>query len=234
MNMHHQYYTTAPRSCPYNTDFSLLPPLRNQTSLFHLLSCGREQGAHQERHLLWHRSDRLHPGVWVTFREWEPPESCASVSLYRKNPLISCSCIWGIIFFPITFKLSCSPSVSRGDYEYELTLCTDTYTKKHTQWFYFRVRNMEAGVTYRFSIVNLMKRSCLYSLGMKPLFYSERAAKEEGVGWQRIGSNIRYYRNCSQVSEPSDSGLSLVSRSDLGAATAIIQISLLLFMLSVN
>ncbi|CAB1415942.1 unnamed protein product [Pleuronectes platessa] len=96
-------------------------------------------------------------------------------------------------------------AVQVGDYDYELTLCTDTYTKKHTQWFYFRVRNMEAGVTYRFTIVNLMKRSCLYSVGMRPLFYSERAAKEGGVGWQRTGSNIRYYRNCSQDSNANDS-----------------------------
>ncbi|XP_034444769.1 cytosolic carboxypeptidase 2 isoform X2 [Hippoglossus hippoglossus] len=95
-------------------------------------------------------------------------------------------------------------AVQVGDYEYELTLCTDTYTKKHTQWFYFRVRNMEAGVTYRFTIINLMKRSCLYSVGLRPLFYSERAAKEEGVGWQRTGSNIRYYRNCSQDSNEND------------------------------
>uniref|UniRef100_A0A667XP96 AGBL carboxypeptidase 2 n=1 Tax=Myripristis murdjan TaxID=586833 RepID=A0A667XP96_9TELE len=30
---------------------------------------------------------------------------------------------------------------------------------------------------------------------MKPLLYSERAAEEKGVGWHRIGSNIKYYRN---------------------------------------
>ena len=73
------------------------------------------------------------------------------------------------------------------------------YTRKHTQWFYFRVRNMKSGVTYRFTIVNLMKSSSLYSQGMRPLLYSERAAKEKGVGWQRTGSNIRYYRNYKQV-----------------------------------
>lgn len=84
-------------------------------------------------------------------------------------------------------------------YDYELTLRTDMYTEKHTQWFYFRVRNMKAGVTYRFTITNLMKRSSLYSQGMRPLLYSERAAEENGVGWQRAGSDIRYYRNDSQV-----------------------------------
>ncbi len=78
------------------------------------------------------------------------------------------------------------------------------YTKKHTQWFYFRVRNMRAAVTYRFTVINLMKSSSLYSHGMRPLLYSERAARDKGAGWQRSGSNIRYYRNCYQVSELSD------------------------------
>lgn len=75
------------------------------------------------------------------------------------------------------------------------------YTKKNTQWFYFRVRNMTAGVTYRFTIVNMMKSRSLYSQGMKPLLYSERDAAEKGVGWRHTGSNIKYYRNCNQVSK---------------------------------
>ncbi|XP_010795772.1 cytosolic carboxypeptidase 2 isoform X2 [Notothenia coriiceps] len=89
-------------------------------------------------------------------------------------------------------------AVQVGVYDYELTLHTDLYTRKHTQWFYFRVRNMKAGVPYRFTIVNLMKSSSLYVQGMRPLLYSERAAEEKGVGWLRTGANIRYYRNCQQ------------------------------------
>ncbi|XP_070764042.1 cytosolic carboxypeptidase 2 [Enoplosus armatus] len=96
-------------------------------------------------------------------------------------------------------------AVQVGVYDYELTLRTDMYTRKHTQWFYFRVRNMKAGVTYRFTITNLMKSSSLYSHGMRPLLYSERAAKEKGVGWQRIGCNIRYYRNCNQNTKDNNS-----------------------------
>ncbi|XP_047451247.1 cytosolic carboxypeptidase 2 isoform X2 [Mugil cephalus] len=96
-------------------------------------------------------------------------------------------------------------AVQVGVYEYELTLRTDMYTAKHTQWFYFRVRNMKAGVTYRFTIINLMKSSSLYSQGMRPLLYSERAAEENGVGWRRTGSNIRYYRNCSQNTKDNNS-----------------------------
>ncbi|XP_057693932.1 cytosolic carboxypeptidase 2 [Corythoichthys intestinalis] len=94
-------------------------------------------------------------------------------------------------------------AVQVGPHEYELTLRTDMYTSKHTQWFYFRVRNMKAEVSYRLTIVNLMKRRSLYSQGMKPLLYSERAAEETAVGWIRTGSNITYYR--SQNSKDSDS-----------------------------
>ena len=35
-----------------------------------------------------------------------------------------------------------------GNY-YELRMRTDLYTERHTQWFYFRVRNTRAGELYR-------------------------------------------------------------------------------------
>ncbi|KAL6474362.1 hypothetical protein MHYP_G00179230 [Metynnis hypsauchen] len=89
-------------------------------------------------------------------------------------------------------------AVQVGVYDYELTLRNDMYTTKHTQWFYFRVRNMKAGVTYRFTIVNLMKSSSLYETGMCPLLYSDLTAWLKGEGWRRVGSNIRYYRNHSE------------------------------------
>ncbi|KAJ8402929.1 hypothetical protein AAFF_G00362430 [Aldrovandia affinis] len=89
-------------------------------------------------------------------------------------------------------------AVHIGLYDYELSLRTDLYTTKNTQWFYFRVRNMKVGVTYRFTIVNLMKSSSLYSLGMKPLLYSEQTAQAQGVGWHRAGTDIKYYCNQTQ------------------------------------
>ncbi|XP_032379525.1 cytosolic carboxypeptidase 2 [Etheostoma spectabile] len=98
-------------------------------------------------------------------------------------------------------------AVQVGVYNYEITLRTDMYTRKHTQWFYFRVRNMKAGVTYRFTIINFMKSSSLYSQGMRPLLYSERAANDKGIGWQRTGSNIRYYRNSNQNTKDSNSDI---------------------------
>ncbi|XP_047676108.1 cytosolic carboxypeptidase 2 isoform X1 [Tachysurus fulvidraco] len=89
-------------------------------------------------------------------------------------------------------------AVKIGHYDYELTLRNDMYTTKHTQWFYFRVKNMKAGVTYRFTIINLMKSSSLYEAGMRPLLYSELGACRKGEGWYRTGNNIRYYRNESE------------------------------------
>ncbi|XP_028815116.1 cytosolic carboxypeptidase 2 isoform X2 [Denticeps clupeoides] len=86
-------------------------------------------------------------------------------------------------------------AVQVGLHEYELTLRHDLYTTKHTQWFYFRVKKVKAGVTYRFTIINLLKSNSLYNAGMRPLLYSERAAKEQGEGWKRVGANIKYYRN---------------------------------------
>ncbi|XP_008409828.1 cytosolic carboxypeptidase 2 isoform X2 [Poecilia reticulata] len=103
-------------------------------------------------------------------------------------------------------------AVQVGAFDYELTLRTDMYTEKHTQWFYFRVRNMKAKMIYRFTITNLMKASSLYSLGMRPLLYSETAAEKNGVGWHRVGSNIRYYQNCSEdPNENNDTGDRLYS-----------------------
>ncbi|KAK1789809.1 hypothetical protein P4O66_015693 [Electrophorus voltai] len=90
-------------------------------------------------------------------------------------------------------------AVQVGLYDYELTLRNDMYTTKHTQWFYFCVSNMKAGVTYRFTIINLMKSSSLYDAGMRPLLYSEFAAWMKGEGWRRAGANIRYYRNHSEI-----------------------------------
>ncbi|KAL2094064.1 hypothetical protein ACEWY4_011376 [Coilia grayii] len=82
-----------------------------------------------------------------------------------------------------------------GEFAYELTLRTDLYTKKHTQWFYFRVRNMRAEIPYHFRITNFLKATSLYESGQKPLLYSEKRARTFGVGWHRVGQDVSYYRN---------------------------------------
>lgn len=59
------------------------------------------------------------------------------------------------------------------DYEYDLILRPDYFTKGQTQWFYFMAKNTRAGKLYRFNIINLLKPDSLYNHGMKPLVYSE-------------------------------------------------------------
>ncbi|XP_043829299.1 cytosolic carboxypeptidase 2 isoform X8 [Dromiciops gliroides] len=87
-------------------------------------------------------------------------------------------------------------------YEYELTLRTDLYTNKHTQWFYFRVQNTRKEITYRFTIVNLLKPKSLYTIGMKPLLYSEVDARTQSIGWRRAGEEIKYYKKGAEEGHP--------------------------------
>ncbi|XP_072129200.1 cytosolic carboxypeptidase 2-like isoform X2 [Mobula birostris] len=116
------------------------------------------------------------------------PLSTATVDSSGKNS--------SMLIFESRFESGNLQKATRVDtFEYVLTLRTDLYTDRHTQWYYFRVQNMQPGVTYRFTIVNLMKRTSLYSQGLKPLLYSEREAQLRQVGWHRVGQDICYYRN---------------------------------------
>lgn len=83
----------------------------------------------------------------------------------------------------------------RAEYEYQLTVRPDLFTNRHTQWYYFQVTNTQAGIVYRFTIINFTKPASLYNRGMRPLFYSEKEANTHNIGWQRIGDQIKYYRN---------------------------------------
>ncbi|CAH8505809.1 unnamed protein product [Schistosoma turkestanicum] len=90
-----------------------------------------------------------------------------------------------------------SKAICTGPYEYELYLRPDLYTKKYTQWFYFRVENTENNNNYRFTIVNFYKSTSLFAKGMRPLMYSEKMAKLTGIGWRRVGTDINYYQTKS-------------------------------------
>ncbi|XP_072820505.1 cytosolic carboxypeptidase 3 isoform X4 [Vicugna pacos] len=85
--------------------------------------------------------------------------------------------------------------VKVAEYEYQLTVRPDLFTSKHTQWYYFQVTNTQAEIVYRFTITNFTKPASLYNRGMRPLFYSEKEANTHNIGWQRIGDQIKYYRN---------------------------------------
>ncbi|NXE99132.1 CBPC2 carboxypeptidase, partial [Menura novaehollandiae] len=91
-------------------------------------------------------------------------------------------------------------AVKVGPYEYVLTLRPDLYTAKHTQWFYFRVQNTRREPLYRFTIANMAKPKSLYGQGLQPLLYSQWDAQSRGIGWRRVGTDVRYYRG--GVEEP--------------------------------
>ena len=82
-----------------------------------------------------------------------------------------------------------------GDNEYDLELSPDIKTRGHTQWFYFSVRNTRKGSPYIINITNFCKRGSLYSSGLRPLMFSEKRAKDKGLGWSRCGSKICYFQN---------------------------------------
>ncbi|NXF54561.1 CBPC2 carboxypeptidase, partial [Oceanites oceanicus] len=103
-------------------------------------------------------------------------------------------------------------AVKVGPFEYVLTLRPDLYTAKHTQWFYFRVQNTRRDPLYRFTIANLAKPKSLYSEGMRPLLYSQRDAQSCGIGWRRVGDDVRYYQGGSSREEPATFRLSWTVR----------------------
>ncbi|KAK4471559.1 hypothetical protein MN116_004976 [Schistosoma mekongi] len=112
-----------------------------------------------------------------------------------------------------------SKAICIGPYEYELYLRPDLYTKKYTQWFYFRVQNTENVNSYRFTIVNFYKSTSLFGQGMRPLMYSEKMAKLNGIGWRRVGTEINYYP--TKFMEPTANKLQLKSKSQTDDANKL-------------
>nr|KAF6468867.1 ATP/GTP binding protein like 3 [Molossus molossus] len=114
----------------------------------------------------------------------------------QKQPVDNCD---NTLMFEARFESGNLQKVVKvAEYEYQLTVRPDLFTNKHTQWFYFQVTNTQAGIVYRFTIINFTKPASLYNRGMRPLFYSEKEAKTRNIGWQRIGDQIKYYRNNPQ------------------------------------
>lgn len=63
-------------------------------------------------------------------------------------------------------NLDMAVRVKKG--EYDLFLRSDTNTKGHTNWYYFKVRNGSFRGTIQFNICNMVKRRNLYGKGMTP------------------------------------------------------------------
>eukprot|EP00960_Hanusia_phi_P043713 756211-Hanusia_phi.AAC.7 len=82
-----------------------------------------------------------------------------------------------------------------GTCEYDIQLEPDTNSNRHMQWYYFKVSNVQKGISYKFNIVNMCKSKSLYNYGLRPLRYSECNAKEKQLGWERSCKEIAYYKS---------------------------------------
>lgn len=88
--------------------------------------------------------------------------------------------------------------MSRGESEYNLQLAFDINTDRHTQWFYFRMKNLRRGRPYKLNMQNLMKTEAVYNLGMQPLAYSEVDTR----GCLRRSHSARSQQGAPQTSTP--------------------------------
>uniref|UniRef100_A0A5K4FEP0 Pepdidase_M14_N domain-containing protein n=1 Tax=Schistosoma mansoni TaxID=6183 RepID=A0A5K4FEP0_SCHMA len=82
-----------------------------------------------------------------------------------------------------------------GPFHYELLLKPDLYTKRHVQWYFFRIQNILPGFIYTFLIINFTK-----STSLQPLLYSKINYQQNGKKWIRVGRNIKYTRNTMNLS----------------------------------
>lgn len=70
----------------------------------------------------------------------------------------------------------------------------DTNTRGHNQWFYFKVTSTRKNQKVRLNLVNFVKKESLFSYGLKPLTFSEKAHRN-GVSWVRTGHKAFYEGN---------------------------------------
>lgn len=81
-------------------------------------------------------------------------------------------------------------------YEYDLMCNNDVNSLGKMQWFFFRVRNMQPGVGYKFNLLNMEKKSSAFCKGMIPVLLSSKLLQKEGTGWHRArAGKIGYYPN---------------------------------------
>ena len=89
---------------------------------------------------------------------------------------------------------------------YQLYLQNDTNTTGYIQWFFFRVSNTKKGRKVNFNIINMLRKKCIYSHGLKIMTYSTMAAMKENIGWHRAGMNTMYYPNNLYVYNNNNNG----------------------------
>lgn len=92
-----------------------------------------------------------------------------------------------------------SKAVQVNEFEYDLTMSTDTNSTAITQWFYFRFSNNLPKKAYTFNIINFDKPASLFNKGQRPLIYQEGPKSK---GWLRCGEDICYYKRDDKFKTP--------------------------------
>ena len=90
-------------------------------------------------------------------------------------------------------NLLCAFKIEENNYQ--LYLQNDTNTTGYIQWFFFRVSNTKKGNKVNFTIINMLRSSCVYKKGLKIMVYSKIQAQTENIGWHRDCDNVMYYTN---------------------------------------
>ncbi|XP_077640554.1 cytosolic carboxypeptidase 2 [Lonchura striata] len=158
------------------------PPMGPEQALYTL---GVEQGT-----VVYHSSPVLQGSCFTCARVGGAPGPLSSPAAPLEGPQDT------TLLFESRFESgNLQKAIKVGPYEYVLMLRPDLYTAKHTQWFYFRVQNTRQEPLYRFTIANMAKPKSLYGQGLQPLLYSQRDAQSRGIGWRRVGTDVRYYRD---------------------------------------
>ncbi|OHS93991.1 Clan MC, family M14, Zinc carboxypeptidase-like metallopeptidase [Tritrichomonas foetus] len=82
-----------------------------------------------------------------------------------------------------------------GENKYEIHLLPDPNDQQTAQWFFFKAENLKPG-EYFFMIVGFYRQCNLHWKGSQVCSYSEAAARR-GIGWQRIGDEMNYFKTKS-------------------------------------
>ena len=92
---------------------------------------------------------------------------------------------------------NCARVVRIDECEYNIYLQPDINTNCHTQWFFYSISNTQSGISYKFNIVNLEKKTSAFNKGMRPCIYSEQLHELTGTGFHRstMLTDIFYYPN---------------------------------------
>lgn len=68
--------------------------------------------------------------------------------------------------------------------EYDLFMRSDSNTRGHCNWFFFKVKASKKG-TVKLNICNMNKKTDLYSKGLRPYI-------NDGSGWRQGGQNVQF------------------------------------------